>query len=310
MNSSASTMPDSFGSQPAAPLAPTRPFYWSVRRELWEYRSIYLAPLAAAGVALFGFLFVVHRVPEEVRELMSGKIFMDPQAAPDVRQPYDLVAALIMGAAFLVSIFYSLDALYGERRDRSILFWKSLPLSDLTTVLAKATVPLLILPLISFAITAVTTFLMFLISGAVVGAHGLSVGYLWSQLQGPTVLFLLLYHLLTIHILWYAPLYAWLLLVSAWARRAPLLWAVLPAFLIGAFERIAFHSSYFLNFLQERVAGGNDTMTSMQTDWPVHPDMHLTPLSFLRMPGLWGGLIAAAVFLYAAARMRRYRMPN
>ena len=58
-----------------------------------------------------------------------------------------------MGTAFIVGIFYSLDALHGERRDRSILFWKSMPVSDLTTVLSKASIPLVVLPLLSFAIS-------------------------------------------------------------------------------------------------------------------------------------------------------------
>jgi len=304
MNTTASTMPEAFDSQPAAPLAAVHPYYWSVRRELWEYRSVYIAPLAAAGVSILGFLFVLPHLTH-----------LEPISMPldhtrhDISQPYDLAAALIMGAAFLVSIFYSLDTLYGERRDRSILFWKSMPVGDLTTVLAKATVPLAILPLFSFAVSVATTGIMFLMSSAVLAAHGLSVGSLWAQLQAPTVLFLLLYHLVTVHMLWYAPVYAFLLLVSAWARRAPFLWAVVPALSIAIFEKIAFHTQYFTNFVQERIMGGSNTL-GMQTDWPVHPGMHLTPLRFLMMPGLWGGLIAAGIFLCAAARVRRYRMPN
>jgi ABC-2 type transport system permease protein len=307
MNATSSTVPDSFGSQPASPLAAVHPFYWSVRRELWEYRSVYIAPLAAAGVALFGFLFVLHRIPADVRTSMS----LQPpfQAENPLSTPYHLGAALIMGAAFLVSVMYSLGTLYNERQDRSILFWKSLPVSDLTTVLAKATVPLLILPAVSYAITVVTTGVMFLMSSAVVASHGLSVGYLWSQLQGPTQMFLLLYHIVTVHMFWYAPLYAFVLLVSAWARRVPFLWVVVPALAIAIFEKMVFHTQYFTNFLQERVMGGNDAM-AMQSDFPPHPGVHITPLTFLMTPGVWYGLIAAALFLYAAARIRRYRMPT
>ena len=71
---------------------------------------------------------------------------------------------LIMATAFYRGIFYSLEALHGERRDRSILFWKSLPVSDLTTVLAKASIPLVVLPLLVFAITAALQFVMLLLS--------------------------------------------------------------------------------------------------------------------------------------------------
>jgi ABC-2 type transport system permease protein len=284
----------------------TRPFYWSVRRELWEYRSIYLAPLAIAGVTLLGFVFVLNPLPHTMRGLSSLDMAHQREA---LAQPYDFATALIMGAAFLVSIFYSLDALYGERRDRSILFWKSLPVSDLTTVLAKASVPLLVLPVVAFAITVVTLSIMLLLSSVLLLASGLSVATLWTQLQPFQSLLGLLYHLVTVHMLWYAPLYAWLLLVSAWARRMPFLWAVLPPVAVGIFEKIAFHSSYFVMLLQDRVGGGSDGGASMQGNFPIGPGMHLGLGNFLSAPGLWIGLIAAAVFLVAAARLRRYREP-
>jgi len=308
MNSPSNAMPDSFGSEPIAPaaLAPTRPFYWSVRRELWEYRSIYLAPLAIAGVILLSFIIVLIHLPETMRAAMA----LDPMHQRDtIAHPFEVAGGLIMGAAFLVSIFYALDCLYGERRDRSILFWKSLPVSDLTAVLAKATVPLLILPVFAFAITLAATSIMFLLGSMVLATNGLSVATFWTLLQPFPVLGMLLYHLVTIHMLWYAPLYAWLLLVSAWSRRAPFLWAVLPPLAVGIFERIAFHSSLFADFLANRVGGGREAVDTMQGDVPIHPGMHLTPGAFLATPGLWGGLIFAAIFLVLAARVRRARGP-
>ena len=125
----------------------TRPYYWSVRRELWEYRSIYIAPLAVAAVYLFGFLISTIHLRAKVRALDPAKL----QAA--LQQPYDFVALLIMLTTILIAVFYCLEAFQGERRDRSVLFWKSLPVSDLTTVLAKATIPIVIIPLISFGVT-------------------------------------------------------------------------------------------------------------------------------------------------------------
>ena len=59
-----------------------------------------------------------------------------------IEAPYDMAAGLLMLDLLIVGVFYCLDALHGERRDRSMLFWKSLPVSDLTTVLAKASIPL------------------------------------------------------------------------------------------------------------------------------------------------------------------------
>jgi ABC-2 type transport system permease protein len=308
MNSSSNAMPGSFEPQPISPaaLSQARPLYCSIRRELWEYRSIYLAPLSIAGAILFGFVFVLASLPHTLRSAMALEPTHQREA---LAQPYNFAAGLIMGAAFIVSIFYSLDALYGERRDRSILFWKSLPVSDLTTVLAKASIPLLVLPAVAFAITVVTESLMLLTSSVVLLATGLSVAMLWSQLELYQTMLMLLYHLVTVHMLWYAPLYAWLLLISAWARRAPFLWAVLPPFALAVFEKIAFHSSHFADFLQYRVTGGREAVDNMRGNFPLDPGMHLTPGLFLATPGLWIGLAFATAFLAVAVRLRRYRGP-
>jgi ABC-2 type transport system permease protein len=309
MNMQSNAVPESaFNSQAFTPAAMPgiRLFYWSLRRELWEYRSIYLAPLAIAGVILLGFMFVLLPLPHTMRALSS----IDPaEQRKALAHPYDVAAGLIMGAAFIVSFFYSIDTLYGERRDRSILFWKSLPVSDLTAVLAKASIPLVVLPLLAFAITFVTESIMLLFSSLVLLSSGLSVATLWTKVDLYQTLLMLLYHLVTVHMLWYAPIYAWLLLVSAWARRTPILWAVFPPLAIGIFEKIAFHSSHFAALVGDRFSGGAAAVATMQGDFPIQPGMHLTPGKFLSSPGLWFGLIVAAIFLTAAVRLRRYREP-
>jgi ABC-2 type transport system permease protein len=115
-----------------------------------------------------------------------------------------------------------------------------------------------------------------------------------------------LYHLVTVHGLWYAPLYAWLLLVSAWAPRAPFMWALLPPFVICGVEKLAFNTSYFLNLLQYRFMGSR----SMQSHDHAQDFMaSLLPHHFFSNPDLWTGLVVAAVFLFAAVRMRRSRGP-
>src|SRR5206468_6492294 len=119
-----------------------------------------------------------------------------------IGQPYSFVALLIMGTTFIVAVFYCLDALHGERRDRGILFWKSLPVSDLTTVLAKASIPLVILPLLTFAITVAMQWLMLLVSSAVLLVSGQSVTMLWTKLSFLRMSLLLLYHVFTAHTLW------------------------------------------------------------------------------------------------------------
>ena len=286
--------------EPAA-VSTARVMYWSIRREIWENRAIYIGPLVAAGVFLFGFVINVlvthhHVGASPVGTALSPRHF-DPHDLLTSR--YELSAALIMGTAFIVGIFYSLDALYGERRDRSILFWKSLPVSDLITVLSKLTIPIVILPLLSFAITIATQFLMLMLASIVLLGSGVNIAALWTSMSFFHLSAVLFYHLLTVHGLYYAPIYGWLLMVSAWAPRAPFIWAFLPPFVICGVEKIAFNTSYFLALLEERLSGPGGSME-------VHD---LIPHHFFSAPSLWIGLAIAALFLAIAVRLRRYRGP-
>src|SRR5438093_3450265 len=208
-------------------------FYLSVQRELWESRSIYIAPVAVAGLFFFGIVVNAVRLPQRLR----------------IEEPYHLAALSLMAISFLVAVFYCLDALYGERRDRSILFWKSLPVSDSTAVLSKVSIPVVVVPLVTFAITVATHIAMLLLSIAILGAA------LWNEVPLTHIWGMLFTHLMAGHGLWYAPIYAWFLLVSAWARRAPLLWAVLPPLAVVSVEKIAFNTSHIAAFLQQRFVG-------------------------------------------------------
>jgi len=308
MNTPSNAIPGSpLESQVIAPavITASRRMYWSVRRELWESRSIYLAPLAAAALFLFGFsISTIH-----LRDKMRAALALDPMRQHAlIEQPYNLAALLIMFTTFIVGVFYCLDALHGERRDRGILFWKSLPVSDLTTVLSKASIPLVVLPLLTLAITVAAQFIMLLLSSVVLLGSGLSVATLWTQVSPFQMSLMLLYHLVTVHALWYAPIYGWLLLVSGWARRAAFLWAGLPLLAIGVVEKVAFNSSHFAAILGDRMGGGAEAVTAPGTV-PMDPMTHLTPGHFLSSPGLWIGLAIAAAFLAAAVRLRRYREP-
>jgi ABC-2 type transport system permease protein len=288
---------------------PTRPMYWSVQRELWENRSIYLAPLAVAAIVLFASLISTIGLPRRIR---AASALDDPAGlhAAVVRH-FGVAPAPIMFATFLVGIFYCLDALHGERRDRSILFWKSLPVSDLTTVLSKASIPFAVLPLIAFVLSIWTLAIMLLVSTAILVLTGIGPATLWAELplvQQPLVM---IYGLI-VHVLWFAPIYGWLLLVSAWARRTPVLWAALPPFALAVVERITFGTSYFVSLLRYRVTG------AMTVAFAVKPRgsgqvfdrlAQLDPARFLSAPGLWIGLAFTAACLAAAVRLRRNREP-
>src|SRR5438067_8495144 len=281
----------------------TQPMYWSVLREVWENKSIYIAPAIVAGVILLGALVSASHLPERRR---SAMLLDESRRQAAIQLPYDIVAMIILITAFIVGFFYCLDALYGERRDRSILFWKSLPVSDITAVLSKACVPLLIIPPVIFAIIVATQFIMLLISSAVLLSSGLA-GTTWANFNLIQQSIILIYSLIVIA-LWHAPIYGWALLISGIARRATFLWAVLPPLAIGVFEKITFNTSYFSSMLKNRLLDVGDTAFAFQMHRGLSID-HLTPARFLSTPGLWLGLIFAAVFLFAAVRLRRYRGP-
>jgi ABC-2 type transport system permease protein len=282
----------------------TNPFFWALRREFWEYRALYVAPLAAAGIFLFGFIVTIGHQVTKVRG-MSGMDAMEQRNA--LAGPYDMASGLMMAVGIIVGAYYALDALYGERRDRSILFWKSLPVSDLTTVLAKTVIPIILLQLLCWMIAVVLQFLMLLIQSAVMAGSGEHVSMLWAQLSPIEMWVMLLNHLITVHGLYYAPFYGWMLLVSSWARKAPVLWAALPVLALGALEKLIFNTSHFFQMLTDRL-GGNPVVVFVK-DWPADPMTQLMPGHFLLSPGLWLGLIFTALCVAGAVRMRRYRSP-
>ena len=271
-----------------------RQMYWSLRRELWESPWIYLAPAGAAAVFLCGFLFTLLALPAEPALGLM---------------PYHMAAGFLMLAGMVAAAFYCIGALHDERQDRSILFWRSLPVSDRAAVIAKACIPIILLPLLTFAIAFVLQLVMLLASTAVLWAKGMSAGPLWTTLSFPRMTLMLLYHMVTIHALSHAPLYAWLLFVSAWARRAVLVWAVLPPFAIGALERMMFGTSHFMAMLGNRLTGGGTEAFTPPGMMPMDPMAHATPGVFLLSPGLWIGLALTGLFVAASIRLRHYRGP-
>ncbi len=292
----------------AAPQAasPTRPLYWSLRRELWENRSIHVAPL---GVAVFAVVaLVIHAIA--MPSHMPGMLANDPGAPGSASVTYRVSAMLMLVAAFVTGMFYCLEALSGERRDRSILFWKSLPVSDLTTVAAKAIVPLVVLPLITFVAIVAMQLTLMVLSMVALLANGRSVAPLWNELHVFRMWGMLLYGVVAMT-LWLAPVYAFLLLVSGWARRTAALWAVLPLVAAGLLEKLTMDTLHFATFVGYRLVGWYPQALVLRPGEHVmfHPLTPLTPGRFLTSPELWAGFAFAAVFLAVAVRMRRLQEP-
>jgi ABC-2 type transport system permease protein len=301
-----------------------------VRRELWEHRAIVFAP------ATFGALFVlvnflaalgIVKIQIEAGDVdLAGVVgSLDAlKAGALVQLGLALVAVWLNIVMVLVTSFYLLDCLYAERKDRSILFWKSLPLSDASVVASKLCTAAVAIPLVTLVVFVATGVCMYLITGTAIQFAGSSLVLSAGPLAlAETAAFHL--YALAVQSLWYLPLFCWLLLVSAWSRRAVLLWALLPPIAVIVAEQIALGSKHFATLLQERLIGVYplafaDDPARQQLVWRYedeHADVDLQfsegllelvePGNLLGSPGLWGGIIVAALFFAAAVWTRRYR---
>jgi ABC-2 type transport system permease protein len=311
-------MTDASSSAPVPALAATRPFYWSVRRELWENRAIYLAPFIVAGVVLLGFLLSLRGVPHAARVLSGpkpGEGASPAEVAAYGKQMFALMVPVfasgaILIASLVVGVFYSLASLHAERRDRSVLFWKSLPVSDRTTVLSKAFVPLVVLPPVVFLTMLATQIVTLGGVTLVIVANGLDPMVLWSRIPTPATMIGALAYGLVVLSLWYAPIVGWLMLVSAWAKRMTFLWAVAPPLVLCLFELMAFHTKYVWTLLNSRLVGGLAAFTvGGKGKAPLHDLSQIDPTPFLTDPGFWGGLVFAAAAFAACVWLRRRSDP-
>jgi ABC-2 type transport system permease protein len=286
----------------------SEPYLWSLRRELWENRSVWIAPLAAAGFVLFGFTISLVHKPHALKAING----LSPEKQMALRfAPFGIVAAALILTTVVVGIFYCLGTLYNERRDRSILFWKSMPVSDLTTVLAKATIPLVILPAVAFVVVCATQLVMLLFNSMALASHQSELTQLWSTVPLFRLWGIVFYALVTLT-LWHAPLYGYLLALSASVKKGPFLWAVLPPIALCVFEKLAFDTSYISDLIHDRLVGSFGAAFSGGGGFHRKGDFHLPvadPTKFLMSPGLWIGLVIAVALFALAVWLRRRREP-
>ena len=295
-----------------------------VRRELMEHRSSWMVS------AVFGALFVLVALLSLFGLVRIG-VFDDPMTLAEISERVDAVILrdvlkfMLIGMAVVfnlvmtfVIIFYFLDALYAERKDRSILFWKSLPVSDLQVVGSKYLTGVAAIPLLTVAVFVVTAVLVALISGVAMFRAG--VLDLLAAAPGAiaSVVVIMLYTFI-VQALWFAPFAGWLLLVSAFARRLALGWAVLPPLLVVVAERLIFGTRHFLDWVGHRITGVYELAFStartpvllehedvMITTFPALRDL-FTPARLLAEPALWVGLAVGALLLAGAVWLRRWR---
>lgn len=295
-----------------------------MQRELWEHRSFWLVPLGMAAFLLAGFLWLVsYSVPVESA---IDHVIWELESAPDGKLAdfnsvlASALALILLVFASFVTFFYFLDSLYAERRDRSILFWKSLPVSDAQTVASKWLSGLLLPTLAAIVLAAALHLVLTFIFGFVVifwGGNGWDL--VWSNYRPINGLWTA-FSLYLITLLWYLPVLGWVMLASAWAKKAPFLWSVLPPLGLLIAESAFTDSDFFARLLVSRLAPpGLDHGFSVVQHQYEFDGGHLSLSAatsegigeafsvLLSTPAFWGGLVFAAICTTGAIWLRRYR---
>ena len=306
------------GARSAAPPAHRpagRTLLTLLRREFWEHRALWIAPLVVAALLALLSALGRHASVDMDGRLpgFNGVLTQQNKVALFTIVQWGLSVPLYIVMLLCVS-WYLCDCLYAERRDRSILFWKSLPVSDELTVLSKLLTALVAAPLVVFALALLAHLVFFAIFKVRVGMGNLPAVLTWNTYEWFRTEVTMLVMLL-ISALWYAPIAAALLVLSV-ATRRPLLWATLVPVVAPILEQVALGTHYLRDFIAYRAFGIWGTLAlPHQSVVSRHHGLHpvgslLEDLNFrgaFTDMDLWLGLAAAAALTYAAVRLRRYR---
>ena len=314
-------------------------FKWLLKREFWEHKGGFLWLPIVVGALMIAFTVVSLGIA--VSGVKSGmeingvavSSFADivtPEKralfASAIVANYTKLATPIMIAFGFCVFFFCLGALHDERKDRSVLFWKSLPISDAETVLSKVAMAIGVAPLIALAaatITAIITGLLICGASAMAG-----VNIFAEVLSNPATYLapLQLVAMLPIYALWALPAIGWLLMVSAWARGKPLLWAIGVPVLAGALLswanamfRFDWNMPWFWQNIVGRLLGSILPGAWFSQQGQGLPGPGDTPTSGILGPALsqswllladaniWIGAAAGAAMIYVAIRLRGWR---
>jgi len=215
-----------------------------LHREFWENKGAFrTTPLVIGGICVALLLMAIFTTAHFDNELYTFKEAVRALA----QQPAEFRAThfhqVMLGSSVFFTVvlsfvvfFYLLGALYDDRKDRSILFWKSMPASDALTIASKLLAAMLIAPVMFWIVFVLTQVALAIIASVMVISVGENPWTLFlgqvNPLQG---WFMVLFSYLAAAV-WFLPFYGWLLLVSAFAPRIPLLFAVLPPVIFAVLQ--------------------------------------------------------------------------
>lgn len=292
-------------------------------RELWEHRSIYVTPLAVALVmtllVLTGYVFASGFHGAVDIGIIAGQNMMG-----DAERRAALMAFLIgntvvfLLASGILTVFYCLDALYAERKDKSILFWRSLPVTDAETVISKLLTAAIVIPLVTFGVIIVAHLVNLVLTSIFVSMQGGQAGFLiWKSAPLFDVWAAILVIMIALPI-WFSPFIGWFLFVSAWTKRSPLLTAFLPLVIVPMLEYFIIRTHFIGAAIENRFSelplfsGIDPEVFFDEKAFAARSDAvsllaFIDIGKFLTSPAMWAGLIVCGLFATAAIYVRRYR---
>ena len=294
-----------------------------IQREFWEHRALYVTPLVIG--LIIALMSVTGQVSISASQHADTAILGMSNVSEEVRATTITVLMLVVFtlfalAASVLTVFYALDSLYAERKDKSILFWRSIPVTDFETVLSKLVVALIVIPLVTIAAVMVTHVIVGIIMSVWVSFRG---GNAWNLIWESAPLagnWAAMFTMLFATAMWLSPFVGWFLLVSAYTKRSPLLMAFLPIIVLPMLERMLlgthmFGEAIFIRSAQNPIFKDADTLKYMFGDDDLHSlaEAGISLMSivdvgrFLSSPSMWLGLIVCGIFTTAAIYVRRYR---
>ncbi len=294
-----------------------------LKREIWEHRSIVVTPAAIACIVTLGLMAMLVFASGFAAELDIA-IFGAQNLAGDTERKAALTGFFLgtswvfVIALAILTVFYCLDSLYTERKDKSILFWRSLPITDAETVVSKLVTAILVIPMVTLVAMIGTHLLNLIITSIWVSMKGGDSGLLiWGSVSLFDNWLAALIVVLASGI-WMSPFIGWFLLVSAYTKRSPFLMAFMPLILLGLLEGIVLRTHVFADTVLSRADGLPIFRTEdieeffEEEQWRVAEDaagvlVHLDVPGFLASPAMWAGLLVCGLLVTGAIYVRRFR---
>ena len=294
-----------------------------VKRELWEHKSIYVTPAAVALVSvliiLTGYVFAKgYEGAVEIGIVAGQNVLGEAERRVALMTFLMGNTAIYYFAAGILTIFYCLDALYAERKNKSILFWRSLPITDAETVISKLLTALIAVPIVTWLVVIVAHLATLLLTSLFVEIEGGSAFFMiWKSAPLFDVWAANLVMMLALPI-WFSPLIGWFLFVSAWTKRSPLLVGFLPLVVVPLLEYFILRTHFIADAIESRfnqmplISGDkivqifdDDDISNMGESFSLFDIISVG--QFLSSPAMWAGVVVCGLFITAAIYVRRYR---